>query len=125
MTAPFLSLAQIRNRLTLQARHALRNPHPAPATRDPRPASATRDDPRPASDDRCPLCGAVAGQARSCYFLVVVASGRSEATTTMFERDLVARFPACVGVTAADDVRDDGAGSGRSTLAPGSRRRPG
>ena len=67
MTAPFLSLAQIRNRLTLQARHALRNPHPTPATRPTTHA--------PASDDRCPLCGAVASQAGSCYFMVVVASG--------------------------------------------------
>ncbi|MEV4844614.1 hypothetical protein AB0K20_15540 [Micromonospora matsumotoense] len=56
MTAPFLSLAQIRNRLTLQARRAHRDPRP---------------DPHP----RCPLCGAVASQAGSCYFIVVVASG--------------------------------------------------
>ncbi|GIJ30293.1 hypothetical protein Vqi01_54550 [Micromonospora qiuiae] len=43
MTAPFLSLAQIRNRLTLTARHTLRNP-----------ARQVR---------RCPVCGAPAADA--------------------------------------------------------------
>ncbi|GGM55442.1 hypothetical protein GCM10011608_45350 [Micromonospora sonchi] len=43
MTAPFLSLAQIRNRLTLTARHALRNPA--------------------RQKDRCPVCGAPAADA--------------------------------------------------------------
>ncbi|WP_189050836.1 hypothetical protein [Micromonospora sonchi] len=43
MTAPFLSLAQIRNRLTLAARHTLRNPA--------------------RQQDRCPTCGAPAADA--------------------------------------------------------------